>query len=172
MKKAIVYVNFLCLSLVSNLFAGPAHEPYRGTAAFEKMKLLAGHWECKNDMDPNGGNLSVEYQVTSGGSAISERLSPGQPNEMITMYYEKDGHIMMTHYCMLGNRPIMSLVSEKGNQLNFSLVRGSGIHAGTETHMHSLSMDIIDADHVTEVWSLYEKGKQVNLHTMRLTRVK
>ena len=48
-----------------------------------------------------GGTLTLDadvgdIQVTSGGSALVEKLSPGTPHEMVSVYHDKDGELAMT----------------------------------------------------------------------------
>src|SRR5262249_20363265 len=73
----------------------------------ERMKTLAGTWLATGkDGKPTDQVVSV-VRVTAAGSAVHETLFPGQPHEMISIYYRDGADLMMTHYCALGNQPHM-----------------------------------------------------------------
>ena len=47
------------------------------------------------------------FRVTAGGSAVEETVFPGTEQEMVTLYFVRDGRLQLTHYCMAGNQPHM-----------------------------------------------------------------
>ena len=154
-----------------------AREPHgatrAGSAEFEWVKSLAGKWQG-TVQEGNGQSepAMVEYQVTSGGSAVVETLFAGTPHEMVSVYHDHNGKLMMTHYCMLGNQPQLRLTGADAHQLSFSLAKGSGIDAVHDQHMHALSLHWTDPDHVTQVWTGYEGGKAKEATTIALSRVR
>ena len=86
-------------------------EPYIGSADFQKLKELIGTWSGTHQMGEEVSEAQVEYTVTSNGSAIIEKLFPGTPHEMISVYHDKAGKLSMTHYCSFANQPQMDLTS-------------------------------------------------------------
>src|SRR5438105_3520584 len=83
--------------------AEKAAKPADGSAAFEKLKKLAGTWVAADkDGKPTDQVVSV-IKVTAGGSTVHETLFPGQPHEMVSVYHLDKGELVMTHYCALGN---------------------------------------------------------------------
>ena len=133
-------------------------KPYDGSANFMRLKKLAGKWEGTGKMEGKDQKVSVEYRVTSGGSALEERLSPGTPHEMISMYYDKGGKVAMTHYCMIGNRPEMELKSADDKSLKFELAKGGEVKP-KDIHMHSLEI-VFDGDKkMSQNWISFEGGK-------------
>ena len=53
-----------------------------------------------------------------------ERIFPGTPQEMISVYYDDDkGRLAMTHYCMMRNRPTFKLVKSEGDTLHSRKLR-------------------------------------------------
>jgi hypothetical protein len=85
----------------------PAAEAPKPSAAFEQMKTLVGKWTGKVDIGQGPVDMTLEYRLIAGGSVLEERCFPGTPNEMVTMYYDRDGKLGMSPYCMFGNRPEM-----------------------------------------------------------------
>src|SRR5689334_10245398 len=81
----------------------PSSQSKKGSPEFEKMKTLVGTWNGKTDMGQGPIDISLQYRLLAGGSVLEERCFSGTPNEMITMYYDQNGKLAMTHYCMLGN---------------------------------------------------------------------
>src|SRR3954465_5521956 len=76
--------------------AGESPKPYAGSAAFEKLKSLAGTWQGETDMGKGPMPVTVQYRVISNGSAIEERLFADTPMEMITIYHEEGGKPALT----------------------------------------------------------------------------
>ena len=114
--KKIVYV--LMIVLLGSAFSLNAYSEEHNmgpqvmhTKDFEKMKELAGVWESKVDMGKGLETLRVTYELTSAGNAIVERFAAGKPHEMVTVYYDFNGKLTMTHYCSIGNQPHMELTN-------------------------------------------------------------
>src|SRR4051812_19731243 len=108
----LVSVLFALLILALNLTAGESGAPaYQGSAELAKLKTLAGTWKGTHDMGKGPVEVTVVYRVVAGGSAVEERIFPGTPEEMVTMYYDKQGKLSLTHYCMLHNQPGLLLKS-------------------------------------------------------------
>ncbi len=169
-----VLTTISCAMLLVGVMAhaGEHHDyaPYKGSAEFERIKQLAGRWQGTSTMDGGEEPAQVEYRVTSGGSAIVEMLFPGTPHEMVSIYTERGGKLVLTHYCMLGNQPRLQLGTHDNDRLEFSLAGDSGIDAA-EPHMHALSLSFDGPNKVTQRWAMFESGKEKDATTIALTRV-
>ena len=88
------------------------------------------------------------------------------------MYYEKDGKVALTHYCMLGNRPEMQLKSSDAKSISFDLDKACAVHGSKESHMHALSIRFDDADTITSSCKAVIEGKDAPDHPTTLKRVK
>src|ERR1700690_411746 len=85
----------------------PARAGGNGSAAFEQLKSLAGHWETEKS---NTDKATLDLELTAGGTAVIERAhvtEQGKTVEMITLYYLDGDQLKLTHYCMAGNQPTM-----------------------------------------------------------------
>jgi|SRR5437588_8359945 len=170
MKKLAV-IAVLCLA--GSMWAGAGeHKPYKGSAEFERMKSLVGTWKGMADMGQGPAEITVEYRLVSGGSAIEEHIFPGTPHEMVTMYHDKQGKLSLTHYCMLGNQPGMLLKSSDEKSLQFDFDATCGLDADSGMHMHSLTLTFVSPDTITQNWKLFENGKAKDDHPFTLKRVK
>lgn len=173
MKITSYHLLFVAaLSGAITVFAGEPAKPYAGSAELEKLKSLAGTWKATVDLGGGPMPVTAQYRVTSGGSAVEERLFADSPKEMVTIYHDRDGKVALTHYCMLCNRPAMNLVKAEGKSLAFDLAKDSEIKVDSETHMHSLTLTLDDADHLTHDWILFEGGKEKDHHPFKFERVK
>lgn len=165
--------GFLALGTVGALAvqekpAAPA--PTAGSAEFERLKTLVGRWKGTSTSQAHGEQAAdVEYRLTSGGSALVETMFPGTAHEMVSIYHDRDGKLVMTHYCMLKNQPEMDLQKAGPGQLVFDLSPRSAIGAD-EPHMHALTLTLEDADHVTQEWTMYEGGAAKDKTTTKLSR--
>jgi hypothetical protein len=162
----------LLLTAAVSLRADEAPKQKIGSPEFERLKTLAGTWEGKTDMGQGPIDLKIHYRVLAGGSVIEEKCFAGTPNEMTTMYYDRDGKLSMTHYCMLGNRPGMLLKSADAKTLHFDFDKSCGIDPVKEAHMHSLKITFDDSDTITTSCKAIMDGKEMPEKPTTLKRVK
>src|SRR5688572_25042832 len=118
-NKITAFCVTLMLAETVALNAAEPVQPKKGSAEFEKMKTLVGTWTGKADMRQGPIDLNIQFRLLAGGSVVEERCFAGTPNEMVTMYYDRDGKLAMTHYCMFGNRPGMRLKSASDKKIEF-----------------------------------------------------
>lgn len=130
--------------------------PYKGSAAFERMKSLAGKWSATS---PMMGKMNTEFRVIAGGSVIEERFAEGTPMEMLSTYHDVNGKLMMTHYCMLRNQPRMQLTKSTANSLTFDLVPTPGLNTAKEKHMHGATYTLVDSNHFKMEGVSWDNGK-------------
>lgn len=159
-------VLILLVAVSTGQFAA-AHEKARSAAAFERLISLVGEWEGSNAAGP----VKATYTLVSGGSALMERLQSGNEPEMLTLYSLDGDHLMVTHYCSMGNQPQMktATIKELSGPLAFKVVQVTGLKTADEGHMVGLILTMADKDHFTQQWTFFDKGKtQSNL--FRFTR--
>jgi hypothetical protein len=169
-------ITTICATL---LLAGSlclkAEEPVKAKAdspEFQRMKTLVGTWNGKTDMGQGPVDLTVQYRLLAGGSVLEERVFAGTPNEMLTMYYDKDGKLAMTHYCVMGNRPGMLLKSADAKTLKFDFDKNCGINPKKESHMHGMTITFDNADSITTSCKAIIDGKEMPEHPTTLKRAK
>ena len=145
------------------------------SAELKRIKNLAGRWTSTTSMfGKENEQVFVEYEVTSGGSAVLEKIFPGTPQEMISVYYDdNDGKLAMTHYCMMRNRPQLKLASSNKNTINMDIVKVDGLQSPDEPSMGAMSIKFKDKDHIIISCKGRGKGSEDQKpHTMEYTRVK
>lgn len=130
--------------------------PYRGSAAFERMKTLVGKWSADS---PTMGKMNTEFRLIAGDSVIEERFAGGTPMEMLSVYHDVNGKLAMTHYCMLRNQPKMKLVKSTSDSLTFDLAPTPGLNAAKDKHMHGATYTFMDASHFKLEGVAWENGK-------------
>lgn len=136
--------------------AGASMPAYRGSAAFERMKSLVGKWTGES---PQMGKMHTEFRLIAGGSVIEERFGAGTPMEMVSMYHDVNGTLMMKHYCMLRNQPQMRVVKTTANSITFDLAPTPGLNPAKDMHMHSATYTFIDANHLQLDGTAWKDGK-------------
>jgi hypothetical protein len=176
MKRAWLVGMIVLLGAVGAQ-AGPEHEdmpaPPKASEALERIEALAGRWEGTTDHGHGNGKTEpvvVEYKVTSGGSAVVETLNPGGDHEMVSVYHDEGNRLAMTHYCMLGNEPVLQLTNATSSEMTFALDGSRGIGSPQEMHMHGLTLAWADPDHLTQTWTSYSEGQPVGTTTFSVTR--
>lgn len=161
------------LSLASALVltANELPTPKPGSAEFERIKSLVGTWKGTTDMGQGPIEMTVQYRLLAGGSVLEERVFQGTPMEMITMYYDKDGKLALTHYCVMGNRPGMVLKSSDAKTFNFEFDKSCGIDPLTEAVMNGMTLRFDNADTITATCKAVIKGEPQKEHPTTLKRV-
>jgi hypothetical protein len=150
----------------------PAAKKSPADIAFDRIKALAGEWQVASAPEGHhemSGN--VTYKVTAGGNAVIETVFGGSDHEMVTLYYVEGDDLMLTHYCILHNRPTMKAEkSDKLDKIAFSCQKGDKIEG--EDHMHAVTFTFPDADHLKADWVMYKGGKPESSHPFELVRKK
>jgi hypothetical protein len=139
---------------------------------FERMKTLVGTWKGTVDIGQGPVEMVSQYKLLAGGSVLEEKCFAGTPNEMTTMYYDKDGRLALTHYCMMGNRPSMVFKSSDARTIRFDFDKACGINPKKESHMHALSLTFEGADTITASCRAIIDGREMEEKPTTLKRVK
>ena len=170
--------SVLTAALLLSPFAIKAAEPPQApqakpvSAEFTRMKSLVGAWKGVTDMGQGPVEMTIHYRLLAGGSVLEERVFEGTPNEMLTMFYEKDGKLALTHYCVVGNRPGMVLKSSDSKTFTFEFDKTCGIDPLTGTVMNGLTLSFDDADTLTATCRAVINGVAQKEHPTVLKRVK
>ena len=144
-------------------FAHPSPQPPVMPAEFDTLKKLLGIWEGTTDMNGKSMPMKVTYELTSGGTAITEKLGPGTPMEMISIYYKQGKSLAMTHYCAMNNHPQMKLKKSDAKSLSFEMTDTTGLSSAKEMHMHALTLILPDENTLNQEWTNYSGGKKGEL---------
>ncbi len=172
---SLVTLGTLSLALTSGVLAGDPAAPVGAikptSPEFEKMKSLVGTWQGKVDMGQGPVDMTMRYRLLAGGTVLEERVFEGTPQEMVTMYYEKNGKLGLTHYCVMGNRPAMVFKKSDAKSITFDFDKSCGINVAKESHMHSLTIQFDDADTITTRCKALIDGKEMPDHPSTLKRV-
>jgi hypothetical protein len=140
----------------------------------EQLKQLAGNWKgtaSHPGTDQKPEPVAVEFEITAAGSAIEETLMKDTPHEMVDMYADENGKLVMTHYCAMGNHPHMLLKQASPGQISLEMGATPGIDSSKDPHMHALTLEFPDANHLTEKWTSYANGKPSESVIFTLARV-
>lgn len=172
MNRMITTVIGMLLATAVTHAAGEPPKAKPSSAEFERMKSLVGQWKGTVDMGEGPVEMVSNYRLLAGGSVLEEKVFAGTPNEMTTMYYDRDGRLALTHYCVMGNRPGMVLDSSDGNTMKFAFDERCGIDPKKESHMHSLTLRFDGADTITASCRAIMDGREMPEKPTRMTRVK
>jgi hypothetical protein len=170
--KLITVCTTLLLAATVCLNAEEPQKPKPGSKELEKMKSLVGTWKGKTDMGQGPVDIDLQYRLIAGGSVLEERVFAGTPNEMVTMYYDQNGKLAMTHYCVMGNRPAMKFKSSDANSITMDFDSTCGIDTKKESHMHAIKITFKDADTITTSCKALFDGKEMPENPTTLKRVK
>jgi hypothetical protein len=147
---------------------------FRFSPELEKIKGLAGRWEGTTFRQREGTSAAVvTYEVTSGGSAVIERLFPGTRMEMTTIYHDdSSGRLTAEHYCNAANQPRLKLTEVKGDRLLFVLSPDSDLKADLEGHAHELTLTLGADGSLIHDWLNHYLGKPAQERNITLNRIK
>ncbi len=133
---------------------------------------LVGDWKGTG---PDGKTVNVSYKLASHGSTVVETIQPEAGPAMTTTYYQSGKGFMMTHYCALNNQPRMKTKTYKPGDktMAFSFVDANNVKdPKKDLHMHQLTLEFPDQDHLTQRWVSMKDGKSMPPHVFTLERVK
>ncbi len=189
MKKTLLALS--CVALLATLPAAvraedtPAKAPAASAAksmpapppaapsALDPLKKLEGTWTGKAGHGDEAMDVTVNYHVTAAGSAVIETLFPGTPHEMVTVYTLDGTRVVLTHYCAMGNQPHMAATAASTDkELVFDFAPSPGIDPAKDAHMHSAKIQFVDADHLHNEWTSFDKGAATGTAVFELARSK
>ncbi len=163
--RTIMLASIACALLTSAVVAleslpapAQAAQPASIRADFDRLKSLAGEWIDVTGSSAGKGKVAAIYRVTSGGSVVQETLFPGTSHEMVSMYTAKDGDIVMSHYCAMGNQPRMRAPISSDDTLNFAFDGGAVVDPGKDMHMHNGLIRFDHSDRIYAEWQTWENG--------------
>lgn len=164
------------LFIFANLTAASASNeqgmpvPPSASPEFERIKALAGVWEGTTETEGKTEPAKVEYSVTSGGTAVVEKLFPGTSHEMVSVYHDENNKLTMTHFCMLAAKPKLDLKSadEKNIVLDYS---PSNKIDEKSMHMHGLTLSFPAAGELEQAWTCFNGGSQTHTTLIHLKKV-
>jgi hypothetical protein len=167
---AILLVTLLSTATAS-LGASKSESSISAKAAFDKLKSLAGEWQSTEGEKGKGQGMPIIYKVTSNGSVLMETIGPGTEHEMVTLYHIDGDKLVLTHYCGLGNQPVMAMTSKStADAMDFDFSGGTNMKSKKDMHMHALRIRFEGKDSVTTEWDLYQEGKKTGTTKFFLSR--
>ena len=175
MKKTLLVLTMFAFGAGTAL-AGempPGYTPPKSSGELESIKSLEGKWEgTSTEQGKDGTPAVVEYRVTSGGSAVEEKLFSGTPHEMVSMYHDTAGKLSMTHYCMLGNQPELELKSSAPGKWSLEESAASSALLSGQMRMRELVIERPDPKTLIQTWTAYgADGKAMEPTVIKLRRV-
>jgi hypothetical protein len=163
----------LAVAVVLGVDAGAQDKAKAKPSQLDVLKKLAGEWTGKGSHGEQQIDATVTYKVTGGDSAVVETHFPGTEHEMITVYTLDGDDLVLTHYCMLGNQPRMKAErGGNGKKLAFKFTGAGNLKSEKDQHMHDMTIEFVDDDHVKSTWTLYQDGKPAEKATFDLKRKK
>ena len=161
----------LILAALAFSTAIAAAAPVTDAAAFAKLKTLSGTWD--GPVMPGMGKLRTSYRTIAAGSAVLETCFPGTKNEMVSLYtLNSRGHLVMTHYGMLGNQPRAVFDPQRSTEstLVFKADGGENIKR-TGMHMSGMKIGFAGANKLVCACESVKDGKSQGEHSSTLRRV-
>lgn len=139
-------------------------------AAFARLKGLVGTWQA----DTNMGKLQLTYELVSNGNVLLERVNDAsQHHNMVTAYYVDGDTLVLTHYCELGNQPHMVArrIDLDSGEIVFDFAGAGNLSSSDAPHMHAATFRLVDGDHFTGAWTMFENNKPKLTVTAQYARV-
>ncbi|MGB1460380.1 MAG: hypothetical protein ACPG78_03470 [Gammaproteobacteria bacterium] len=138
----------------------------KNSDAFNQVKKLLGKWEGKL-YQQSGAVVDTysEFRLVSNGNAIVETLVEDGV-EMMTTYSDKDGKLVVKHYCALGTEPMFEVESMNENSLFLKSDPAPGYHPKHHNYVESIGWTFNDADNVRVDASLHLDGELQVQHSI------
>ncbi len=140
------------------------------SAAFDKLKSLAGQWEATSEK----GRVTSSLELVSNGTVLLEKIKVAGEDEMVTVYYLDGNRLVLTHYCTAGNQPHMQAAAfEPGsNLIRFDFASATNLASPGAGHMHSAQIKFLGPDAFNADWTFYKDGKPAFTEPIQFHRVR
>lgn len=139
-----------------------------GTAAFEKIKALAGEWQARNGKDL----LTEVFRPIAYGTAVVDQQWVNGTENTVTVFYLVDGELRADHFCDYENQPrYAAIATTDSNVVAFELRDITNARAHPK-HYHAATWRFIDANHHTQEWRAVENGAETDTVRLEFTRTR
>ena len=93
---------------------------------------------------------------------------------MVTTYYLDGDKLALTHYCGLGNQPHMLArkIDLNSGDIDFDFAGAANLASDQDKHMHQVAIHLLDPDHFTTAWTMFENAGPKMTVTAQYARVK
>jgi hypothetical protein len=127
-------------------------------AAFKKMQSLAGEWVGK---DEHGMEAKSNFKVMVSNTTVMETLAASGMEEMVTFYHVDGDAIALVHFCPTNNQPRMRAIPKSDDiaELTFAFEGAANLPSLAVGHQQQLTIKFEGPDHITEIWTWRENGK-------------
>lgn len=173
--KTLMMTLIFALAFFTVANAGDVNRtPDNSSPELQRIKSLAGRWTTVTSMfGKKNQRMYTEYQVTAAGSAVLERIFPGTPQEMVSLYYDDNhGKLAMTHYCIMHNRPTLKLATSTPDSISMKVAKVEGLKSKKDPSMGGMTIHFKDKDHFETTCKGRGKGTEKDAPmTMAYTRV-
>jgi hypothetical protein len=147
-----------------------------GSAAFSKLRALAGDWQGTVEWTGahrEPGKINATYYATGNDSAVVENLVVGGKPSMTSVYHLDGGDLRMTHYCAAQNQPRLKAgqIDLARGVIDFGFVDATNLHSPDSPHVDGLQMQFLDPDHIILTFHFITGTKRAN-ETIDLRRVR
>jgi hypothetical protein len=140
--------------------SGPQAVVYDAHSAFAFLKTLGSDWVRASD-DPATTSPVVNFRVTAGGSAVLETIYIGPGTDMLTVYHMDGDNLLLTHYCVMMNAPVLQFEpSATPGEIKFTFAGGTNFDPNVDAHLHEGGFRITDADTLQPIFVTFTNGKQ------------
>ena len=148
-----------CAALVALCLPGSA---VAGDDVMSKLTALEGEWIMLDENGKETGVVGASFRLTSGGSAVMERMFPDSPDghEMVNMYHADGERVLMTHYCAAGNQPRMEVRGTGDeNRLELQFDSITNLSSSQDHYMHHAEYILHGEDRLTTHWYSKKDGR-------------
>ena len=164
MKNFITFAFAIGVGVLSaGVFAQDSSE-------FSFFKSMEGKWEGVQTRDTGEVvKTESEFIILSDGNTVLERLvEDGMP--MMTTYSEKDGVLVVKHYCSLGTEPEFEAALTGDDKMSLSLSPMSDYIPGEANFVNSISYEKVSSSEYVVTGQASVEGATQSNRTV-LTRV-
>lgn len=154
MKRKFTMLAAVVILSMASLNVQSQNKP---AGAFDRLKALVGDWEATGQ---DGKPFTSSFRLVSNDTALEETFQNATDNQMVTLYTPDENRLALTHYCSWGNQPRMEtpVVTESSDEFVFAFTGATNLASPEDMHMHRMVLQIDDADHFSETWTMRGKG--------------
>jgi hypothetical protein len=152
----------MCAALIFlSLVALQAQTQTKPSGGFDRLKTLVGEWQAVESGKP----FTSGFRLVSNDTALEETLQSDTRDQMVTLYAPDGERVALTHYCSMGNQPRMETpaVTAASDEFVFAFTGATNLGSPEEPHMQRLVLQIDDADHFSETWTVRGKGHDTKI---------